>query len=76
MWDEDEGIEDPFKGKRWTGGRIPNRFSFTYEDISSLTRLSVGTIRQYVNQKKLDPKDLGSLVHFVAPYLGYRRGGE
>jgi hypothetical protein len=45
--------------------RGPKKFYYTYEDISSVTGLSVKTLIQYVWRKSFDPYDLDSLMKFI-----------
>lgn len=54
---------------RWTKGRGNTKFFYTYEQLAQITGLSVTTIRQYVWKKRLDPKDLVSIVRFLQPYI-------
>lgn len=46
--------------------KTPKKFTFTFEDISRITGLSVGNLRVMVSRKLFNPKDLQSVVHFVA----------
>lgn len=52
-------------------GKKPTKFKFTYQDLADITRLTVPTLRRYAHLGKFDPRDLVSVVKFVAPYLGY-----
>ena len=54
---------------RWTKGRGATKFSFTYEDLAQITGLNINTLRQYAWNKRFDPKNLSSVVLFLAPYL-------
>lgn len=49
-------------------GKMPHKFNYTYNDISSLTGLSLWTIRSYVSKKKFNPDDLWSVCQFIMQY--------
>ena len=54
---------------RWKKGRGNTKFYFTYNDLSKITGLSVGTLRNYSYQKRFNPKDLMSITIFLEPYV-------
>lgn len=46
-------------------GRGPSKFSFTYEDYSVLSGLSIEAVRKHAQRGNFDPKDLISVLEFV-----------
>lgn len=50
--------------------RGEKKFYYKYSDISRMTGLSIGTIRNYVTQKKFNPLVLESVNDFLNKYKG------
>lgn len=46
--------------------RGPRRFAFTYQDIADAAGRSVWAVKRAVYRGKLDPRDLSSVVEWVA----------
>lgn len=54
------------KGKLHGTGKKPHKFTYTYNDISLLTGLSINTIRQYASKGKLKPHTLREVILFIS----------
>lgn len=54
--------------KQWANGKSLHKFTYTYEDITRLTRLSSSTVRQYAYEK-FNPNDSESVIQFVIKYM-------
>lgn len=59
--------------------RPKDKYTFTIENIATLTEQDVNTIRQHIFRKKFNPSELGSVVEYIntqrhqtpAQQLGY-----
>lgn len=52
----------------WVYGKSPHKFTYTYQDISNLTKLAITTLRIYASKGKFNPDNLNSVIEFVNRY--------
>jgi hypothetical protein len=50
---------------RWTGGKKPTKFFYTYQDIAKLSSLTLNTVRTYASRGKFNPADLHSVITLI-----------
>lgn len=55
--------------KKFGKGRYPSKFSFTYQDFSEATGLTLGAIKKHAQRGNFDPKDLISILEFISKQI-------
>jgi hypothetical protein len=50
---------------RWKHGKSYHKYHYTLKDIVRITGRAIGTIRNDIYNKKLDPDDLESVAEYI-----------
>lgn len=58
-------FNNPLYGKEWRGGSSYRKFTYTLENVASVTGLTIATIRNDLLKRKVDKDDPDAMLKYI-----------